>query len=85
MFVTDLDLAFQLFKHKYIYKYHKTIDKNLLSNNFLNLYFYFFRKKEEYNKFNIDIEDYPRPPRDLGFSILVNYLFLFVKIICLPL
>lgn len=56
MFVTDLDLAFQQFKHKYIYKYHKTIDKNLLSNNFLNLYFDFFRKKEEYNKFNIEIE-----------------------------
>lgn len=57
MFVTDLDLAFQLFKHKYIYKYHKTIDKNLYCQIIFSIYIStFFEKKEEYNKFNIDIE-----------------------------
>lgn len=69
MFVTDLDLAFQLFKHKYIYEYHKTIDKNLLSNNFLNLYFYFFEKKKNETSLTLTSKFQRLPPSTPRFRI----------------
>lgn len=70
MFVTDLDLAFQLFKHKYIYKYHKTIDKNLYCQIIFSIYIStFFEKKKNITSLTLTSKFKRLPPSTPRFRI----------------